>query len=291
MKYMYSLICIGLLIGCKSGDKENIQLTAFEFVPFEKIADLDSAIKETSGITKDGKTIWTLNDSGNPNEIYQFDMQGKILHRVEISGSTNTDWEDMTSDSTDLYIGNFGNNVGKRKDLKIYGVTLDSLASKSTEVELEISFSYAAQVEFPGNYDHNFDCEAMVSYGDSLYLFSKSWKDEICMIYSLPKMAGNFKLRAKDQFDSKGVITGAALSPLEDRLCLLGYNFTRGAFDPFIWIFSDFEGADFFGGQKIRYNLDSKRQMEAVEWVSDSTLYITAEEENRGSPSLFRMKI
>ncbi len=291
MKHLYYLVSICLLFSCKSRDSENIQLAAFEFIPFEKVTDLDSAIKETSGITKIDQTIWTLNDSGNPNDLFQFDMQGTILHQVEALGSTNTDWEDITSDSTHLYIGNFGNNLGQRKDLMIYALPIDSLTAESTEVDMQINFSYADQTEFPGSYDHNFDCEAMVSYEDSLYLFSKSWKDEICMIYRLPKTSGDFQLTAMDQFDSKGAITGAALSPRQDRLCLVGYNFTGGVFDPFVWIFSEYEGSDFFGGQKVRYNLDSKRQMEAVEWVSDSTLYITSEAENIGSPSLFKVQL
>ena len=289
MKYRYFLASFCLLFGCKHEHIENVQLSAFSFIPFEKITNLSSTIEETSGITKDGEAFWTLNDGGNSNEIFKIDSQGKIIHRVKATGSKNTDWEELTADSTHLFIGNFGNNVGTRKDLKIYGLSLDSLSAKRAKVQVEINFNYTDQKVFPGTYDHNFDCEAMISYGDSLYLFSKSWKDEDCMIYRLPKSQGSYGLSAIDRFDTKGVITAAAISPKEDRLCLLGYNFTAGVFDPFIWIFSDFEGSDFFDGQSVRYNMDSKRQMEAVDWVDDSTLYITAEGEGAGSASLFKI--
>lgn len=291
MSRLTIVLTLLVLYACKPVETENIHLNAFEYIPFEKVADLDKVVRETSGMTKDMETIWTQNDSGNPNEIYQIDLEGEIVNQVIINGTDNTDWEDLTSDSTHLYIGNFGNNVGQRKDLIIYGLPLDSLATTSADNELEINFSYADQVDFPGNYDHNFDCEAMVSYGDSLYLFSKSWKDQICMMYKLPKTSGNYTLTAVDQFNTKGVITGAALSPLQDRLCLVGYNFSGGVMDPFIWVYSNFEGDDFFGGDAVRYNLKSKRQMEAVEWVTDSLIYISAEHEGKGSPTLFKAKI
>src|SRR6188768_1854424 len=52
---------------------------------------------ETSGLEfLDGK-LWTFNDSGNPNDIYRVDTASNtVFQTVDISNSTNVDWEDMT---------------------------------------------------------------------------------------------------------------------------------------------------------------------------------------------------
>ena len=291
MKYVILSFFILTSVACQLEVAADVEADEYESIDFVKLVDLHPSVRETSGMTKLGSDIWTHNDSGNPNEIYQLNLQGQLERKVLLKDAVNTDWEDMTSDGTHLYVGNFGNNLGARKDLNIYGISVGDLDTTQASVDKDINISYRDQTVYPGSYNHNFDCEAMISYGDSIYLFSKSFEDQFCMLYSVPKTSGSYELMPNDTFDTEGVITGAALSPSLDRLCLLGYNFNRGRFAPFIWLFSDYNSPDFFGGHAIRYNLGSKRQMEAVEWVSDSTIYITAESESLGSPSLFRIDL
>src|SRR5688572_18268899 len=80
-------------------------------------------LNESSGLTfLDGK-LWTFNDSGNANDIYRIDTASTTVYQtVDISNATNVDWEDMASNSTHLFIGDFGNNNGDRQNLRIYRV-------------------------------------------------------------------------------------------------------------------------------------------------------------------------
>ena len=66
--------------------------------------------------------IWTLEDSGNANEIYGLNFEnGAIEKTLTIENTENIDWEDITKDKEgNLYIGDFGNNDNERKDLCIY---------------------------------------------------------------------------------------------------------------------------------------------------------------------------
>jgi hypothetical protein len=57
-----------------------------------------------SGISyaNDTDLLWTLR-SGNAKKIYGLTSEGKIKHEVEISGSKNEDWEDITEVGIYLY--------------------------------------------------------------------------------------------------------------------------------------------------------------------------------------------
>jgi hypothetical protein len=90
----------------------------------------DRAIKEASAIVASHRfpgIYWTLNDSGNSPMIYAIDEQGKSRGTFRVEGAENTDWEAMglgpgKDGKPALYIGDIGDNDGKRRDLQIYRV-------------------------------------------------------------------------------------------------------------------------------------------------------------------------
>ena len=92
------------------------------------IGTLEDEIQETSGLLFVGDELWTHNDSGNENRLYQLDtMTGAVLREVLIANAENEDWEDITQDNQYIYIGDFGNNEGTRTDLRIYRILKSSL--------------------------------------------------------------------------------------------------------------------------------------------------------------------
>jgi len=121
-----------------------------------KIATLSDSLKETSGLTFLKDKLYTLNDGGNTNEIFEIDKNsGKILLKLKIN-FPNKDWEAITSDGENFYIGDFGNNAGNRRDLAIYKTDFQGNYSKN-------SFNYSAQDDFSTRYlSHNYDAEAMI---------------------------------------------------------------------------------------------------------------------------------
>lgn len=80
--------------------------------------------------------LWTLNDSGNPPELFATDTSGRALGRIRVLGAKNVDWEALASGpcpsprvpSTGaptrqcLYVGDIGDNSRVRPFVTIYRV-------------------------------------------------------------------------------------------------------------------------------------------------------------------------
>ena len=87
------------------------------------IVDLPNSLKEASAIETvyGSNLLWTIEDSGNKNNLYGLNKNGKTVKDIDISNASNIDWEDLTSDNSgNLYIGDFGNNSKNRDDFTIY---------------------------------------------------------------------------------------------------------------------------------------------------------------------------
>ena len=155
-KFLISLFLI--ITNCQTGE-------------LKVIADLPQTLKEISGTetTKQSNLIWILNDGGNKPRLYGLNKDGVIITELKINAKNN-DWEDLTSDKQgSLYIGDFGNNLNKRKNLAILKVFSDSL-NNSGKINIErISFIYENQEKFPPKKKKlDFDCEAFFHFNDSL---------------------------------------------------------------------------------------------------------------------------
>ena len=108
------------------------------FVYSQKSILLSDELKEISGIQFINDSLLVAhNDGGNGPMLYFLNPNtGSILKRVVVKDVKNTDWEDITLDGKYLYIGNFGNNENKRKNLSIIRVSW-----KEALVNDSISFS------------------------------------------------------------------------------------------------------------------------------------------------------
>ena len=90
-----------------------------------RIAILNDSIEETSGLEFFNDKLYTFNDSGNSADLFEIDKSnGKILKTFK-TNLVNKDWEALTSDSLNFYVGDFGNNKGDRKDLKILKINFN----------------------------------------------------------------------------------------------------------------------------------------------------------------------
>lgn len=262
------------------------------FKPPSLIRKLPKIVTESSGLIYWRDNFWTHNDSDSKNEIYKFDQKsGKIIQTISVANALNVDWEEITQDDFYLYIGDFGNNFGNRTDLSIYKISkLDIPSEGDTSVIAEvISYSYGDQEDFRvRNLSNDFDCEAMLSFGDSLYLFSKNWISGTSRLYALPKIPGNYYIYPLDEFDVNGLITGAAIDFEHKQVVLCGY---RNYF-PFIWILNDFQKNDFFGGNKRRIDFRELfgTQTEAVTYTSDGVFVISCEKTPVQKARLFKLE-
>lgn len=243
------------------------------------VEKLPNAVEETSGLIFFRNAIWTLNDSGGEPQIYGLDSRsGKILQTIRIENATNIDFEELTQDDNYIYIGDFGNNLGNRTNLIIYKISKKEIpfnGDASLKAEF-IYFRYADQENFEKkSRQTDFDCEAMISFEDKLYLFTKNWVDGNTRLYSVPKEAGNYSLALIAQFQADGLITAAHYRAENQTLVLLGYK----DFMPFLWIFQDFDEDDFFEGKQRRIHLETIHgaQTEGVCFDKSGNLFVSCE--------------
>lgn len=241
---------------------------------------LDQTVKETSGlIFFDGKLV-THNDSGDSPNLYEIDtINGSVTRTVSISNATNVDWEDITQDDDYIYVGDFGNNNGNRGDLIIYKISKADFNSQTSVTADSILIQYAAQTNFTSLPNaNNYDCEAMISFQDSLMLFSKNWENERTYLYTLPKNPGFYNLSIRDSFDTQGTITGATYNPTTNVILLIGYK--SSAFSKYLWELAQFTGYDVLNGTKSKCNLNvtGSIQLEAIAMKNDFEYFISSEE-------------
>lgn len=224
------------------------------FTP-EQYLEFPSSLDETSGLIFWAGGVWTFNDSGGDPSIYKVDtLNGEILQTISLANAENVDWEDITQDDEYIYVGDIGNNAGSRTDLTIYRVAKTSIpaqgnASVSSQI---IEYSYADQISFePGFGDHDYDCEAMISFGDQLYLFTKNWKSETTRLYAIEKEPGQYSVLSLDTLNVDGLVTGAGYSEEHGEIILSGYK----DYKPFLFLLFDFQEDAFFSGHKRRIDM------------------------------------
>ena len=242
-------------------------------------ANLDAKLNETSGLIWWNNQVWTHNDSGGEPALYAIDTAtGKVVKKVIIKNATNIDWEDIAQDDTYIYIGDIGNNVnGNRRDLKVYKVKKSDVISNTTVKAAIINFSYNDQTDFtPTGSNHtNFDCEALLAYGTSLFLFSKDWVDNKTRLYKLPKKPGTYKAIDIGELNVQGLITGAEIIANKRVIVLTGYN---SLVSPFIYLLYDFTDNQFFAANKRKVSISqSFLQAEGICAISDTNFYISNE--------------
>ncbi len=239
--------------------------------------DVPSELKEVSGLEVSDSIFWMVNDSGNAPFLYGLNNKGAIIKALKINAK-NRDWEDLTTDPEgNIYIGNFGNNSNSSKQLSILKILKKDLNSKSAITPEVIAFKYPNQKRFPPKKNkRHFDCEAFFFYKDSLYLFTKSRSPKErskTNLYSLPAKAGQYDAQHLDTFNTCNKsgcwVTSADINKAGNKIALLAENN--------LFVFTDFEGSNFFKGAVNRYDFDYKSQKESVCFKNDSILYIADE--------------
>ncbi len=259
------------------------------------VSDLDASINETSGLILMNGRMITHNDSGTEARLYEIDTtNGDVLRSVFVANAQNIDWEDITQDDSFIYLGDFGNNNGTRTDLKIYKIAKNDYltAANDTVYADSIQFSYAEQTDFTAApFATNYDVEAMISFQDSLYIFTKNWGNHRSYVYALSKIPGTYYLPMVDSLETQGLVTGADYDSLSNTISLVGYTFTSS----FLFQINGFSGANFSSTNMDRYNLTLPNgysyQTEGIVHASSDYLYISSENGQGGNQGLYSLSL
>lgn len=237
---------------------------------------LKDSLRETSGLMAFENLLWTHNDD-HDNTIYGLDSNGIIQIKIKLEKVKNNDWEEISQDSTHIYIGDFGNNFqGNRKNLHLLRVEKKSFLTNNPVIDT-ISFSYSNQTDFNIQNENStdFDCEAFIVSKDSLYLFTKQWSQKKTAVYVLPKVPGKYVAKLKEIIDVDGLITGATLLASGKGIVLCGYS---RMLQPFLYLLYGNKNNDFSDGNKRKIKLSLPfHQIEAIESIDGKLFYLTNE--------------
>ena len=244
--------------------------------PF-RVGYLPDMAKGTSSLFFLDGRLWTCNDHG-PLLMMAIDtVSGRIDSLVDL-GVRVKDMEEVCQDSQYLYFGDFGNNRGKRTDLRILRLEKASLGMPPYRFDT-ITFEYPSHSRIMSR---NYDCEAFVCGDDSLYLFTKQWLTHGSVCYALPKEPGHYEAQRRFVIPVDGLLTSACFLPDKRCLVLVGYTLS---IKPFIYVIDQFEGEDFEKGRHRRTPLNAgmATQTEGVATWDGKHLFLSCETLRRGS--------
>jgi len=259
-----------------------------------EVRKLPKELKECSGMALlDRNTFVAVNDGGDHPYLYVFDQKDSPVRPVKVVGVENIDWEELTTDEDFLYISDTGNNGGTRQNLSIYKIRKNDVLKLNEVVPEKIQISYEGQSKFNDSNRHNFDCEAMVSVRDSLFLFSKNRGDHRTDVYGIPKIPGAYQAKKLGSFDAKGLITGADYNANSSsaQLILIGYDNEGHGYNPFLIHFTNFQGTHFFNGSSDRIGIGPKLQAESVLFQNDHNVYISNESTKEAKGFVYQMAL
>lgn len=215
-------ICIAFL-----GLGQGLDLGTTTYAPLW-VANLSSPYNETSGLVYANDTIFSVNDSGNTPSIHALRASdGAHLHSWTVSNAQNLDWEALTQSPSHLFVADVGNNLGNRTSLAIYSIPIAELNTNNASLLAQKqSFRFGDQPASGLQMNaHNYDCEALFFWQDSLHLFSKNWENLWTKHYVLPlTWQDTLVVYPADSFEVNGLITDAAIDTSNSSFYLLGYK-------------------------------------------------------------------
>jgi len=251
------------------------------------------SLEEPSGLTGSGKNTgvyWTHNDSGNDPILYATTADGRLLGTWDVQGVEAVDWEAITTDRRGhLYLGDFGNNANRRRDLTVYRIPEPLLEPNPANpmrgrlsADRTIRFHYAEQKKFPDLEYKNFDAEALFwaehpkTGTGTLYLLTKHRTDTLTSLYRFEHLRGSESrpLTLIGRVDlgggrrRQGSVTGAAIHRRGKYLAVLTYYA--------IFIFKRPRRGDNFLSQlvnRIQLNTALAKQAEAIAWDGDALIF------------------
>ena len=261
-----------------------------------------TAVTESSGLVA-SRTLpgayWTHNDSGDGPFIYAFNTRGESLAVFRVTGANARDWEDIAAgpgpqpNRSYLYIGDIGDNGGKRSEIIVYRVpepdlkTANKNSSKTRPLTTEPA--EAIRLQYP---DGKHDAEALLVHlsTGNLYIVTKvAFANPEVFEAAAPLSAGRTitmkrlgEVRVPSLFG--GVITGGSVSPDGRRVALCdyfqGYELTLPAasrdFND-IWkqTMTGFDLGKRKQGESITYRLDGKALLATSEGKNAPIVQVT----------------
>jgi hypothetical protein len=244
-------------------------------------------VKENSGIVKSRNhenLFWMHNDSGDEPRVYPVRRDGSVYVAERygpdqpgalIAGAINVDWEDIAVDSqSQLIIADSGNNGSDRRDLVLYILPEPSPTAGRTTWLRRVFFRYPDQSQIPAPKENfNFDCEAIFTLGERIYLLSKHRSDTRTTLYRFHpdrwREAEVDTLELVDRFELYDQATAADATPDGKRLLVCTYHS--------LWLFDVEDPDQPLRGRVAWLPYEGREEVEAACFADDTTILIADE--------------
>ena len=223
--------------------------------------------------------FWTLSDSGNKIEIIPMRRDGSLAwgtKGVTITGAKNYDWEALTGDADgNMVVADVGNNISNRRQLNLYLFKEPSAQNPEVTEVKTIPFIWPDQKEFPDP-DLKHDCESIFKIRGNIYFLTKHRRDTFTELWriDIPKSNAQANLTKVAQFDAKGMVTDASVSPDGKSLAILTYRA--------VWVITlPVAGENIFNGPMLYAPLSPpvlSWQIEGCAWLDAQTLLVGSEQ-------------
>jgi hypothetical protein len=223
--------------------------------------------------------FWTLSDSGNKIEIIPMRRDGSLAwgtKGVTITGAKNYDWEALTGDADgNMVVADVGNNISNRRQLNLYFFKEPSARNPEVTEVKTIPFIWPDQKEFPDP-DLKHDCESIFKIRGNIYFLTKHRRDTFTELWriDIPQSNAQANLTKVAQFDAKGMVTDASVSPDGKCLAILTYRA--------VWVITlPVAGENIFNGPMLYAPLSPpvlSWQIEGCAWLDAQTLLVGSEQ-------------
>ena len=296
--YFLSLTSLIFLLvsSCKKSSLDGNIITGSKGskIQFGESNVLNQNLEEASGLELDRDGIlWSFGDKGNEPILFGVDELGNPLTEIVFVDAKNNDWEDIALDENDnLLIGNFGNNDNDRDNLKIYWIPNFSDVTTEPVNPKTIKFVYDNQTNFPPpDSELHFDAEAMVTWDNYIYIFTKDRSEPFTGITNLYRLVienldqtAEFLGTFNTSNDKKqGAITGADISPSGNQLALLS--------EERIYLFRNFTAPEFFNNSVEIFEIPEKRKYEGIVFQSEQKLFLVNEKKYGADQQIISLNI
>ena len=188
--YLYPVLTSLLLLtacGHEGGDQNSANKGP---VTIERTGYLKQGkLLEASGIQASRShkgDFFVHNDEGSPR-IYVIDEKGSDLGSITVVPAKNKDWEDITSIPVDgdkrwLIAGDIGDNMARRKYIKLYFFEEPEPGDKKKRYKGEVDLQHWVDLTYP---DGARDCESLAydPVGNQILLLSK--RDKPARLYAI----------------------------------------------------------------------------------------------------------
>lgn len=251
------------------------------------VGELDSSLSGSSSLFYWQGRLWSSNDHGDL-KIYSIDTSdGRTMDSMACN-LRFADMEEVAQDEEYFYFGDFGNNNRpQRSTVSIYRMAKSDLLQGVCQTDTIFFSFYGYSPDEEGSRGlptTDFDCEAMIAAGDSLYLFTKQWSAQQTVCYALPKVPGNYVAMPQMRLNVNGLVTGACYYKHGEEgksvLVLCGYSLMA---QPFLYVVYDFEGMNLTQSkrEKLIYSYHLGWQTEAIATADGIHYWVTSEHFSR----------